>query len=330
MNAPLGVSTALMQEKESSLLTSIILLFVGLLLLYYGAEYLVKGSSQLALSFGIRPLIIGMTVVALATSMPEMMVSLAAVFKKSTDLAAGNIIGSNIANIGLILGATALIAPMAVARGTLVRELPIMLFASATVFVLALDGQLGRFDGFLLLTGLVFFLGYCYLSSRKSLTATDNATGRAGSPPHRGRNLLLILVGIVGLGLGAELMVRSAVFIARQLGVSDLIIGMTVVALGTSLPEFAASTVSALKGEADLSVGNVLGSNIFNLFFVLGFCSLMRPIKIDTSVIGYELPLMMLFSLALWPLIQRRLRLGRTEGGLLLLAYLIFISFYFL
>jgi cation:H+ antiporter len=312
------------------LITASIVLFVGLALLYYGAEFLVKGSSRLALSFGIRPLVIGMTVVAFATSMPEMMVSLAAVFKESSNLAAGNVIGSNIANIGLILGATALIAPMTVARGTLVREIPIMLVASIAVFLMALDGQLGRLDGLMLVSGLFLFLLYCYLSSRKAMAYIEESAAEPEEAVYPGRNLFFVLLGIVGLGSGAELMVRSAVFMARHLGVSDLIIGVTVVALGTSLPELAASTVSACKGEADLSVGNVIGSNIFNLFFVLGFCSLIRPITIESGIVSYELPLMLFFSLALWPLVQRRLRLGRTEGGLLLLGYLAFIIYYLL
>ncbi len=312
------------------MITASILLLAGLALLYCGAESLVKGSSLLALSFGIRPLVIGMTVVAFATSMPEMMVSLAAVLKGSSNLAAGNVIGSNIANIGLILGATALLAPMAVARGTLVREIPIMLIASLAVFLMSLDGQLGRIDGFLLLSGLITFLGYCFFSSRKAQAYLGDVTVETDQVTSQGRNFFLILIGIVGLGCGAELMVRSAVFIARHLGISDLIIGVTVVALGTSLPELAASTVSAWKGEADLSVGNVIGSNIFNIFFVLGLCSLIRPITIEPGVLSYELPLMLFFSLALWPLVKRRLRLGRTEGGLLLLGYLAFITYYLL
>lgn len=312
------------------MILAFLLLCLGLLLLYYGAEFLVKGSSQLALSFGIRPLVIGMTVVALATSMPEMMVSLTAVLKQSSDLAAGNVIGSNIANIGLILGAASLFAPMAVARGTLAREMPIMLFASGMIFLLSLDGQLGRFDGALLIAGLIGFLCYCYRSSRQTRYDEPLEASVQESRQHRWRELLMILAGIVGLGLGAELMVRSAVYIARQLGVSDLVIGMTVVALGTSLPEFAASMVGAWKGEADLSVGNVIGSNIFNIFFVLGCCALVRPIAIEPGVLGYEFPLMMVFSIALWVLVMRRKRLGRTEGGLLLAGYLGFISFYFL
>ena len=303
---------------------------VGLALLYFGAEALVRGSSRLALAIGVRPLVVGMTVVAFATSMPEMMVSLAAVFKDSSNLAAGNVIGSNIANIGLILGATALLAPMAVARGTLTREIPIMLAASLAVFLMALDGQLGRLDGLLLVSGLIIFLGYCYITSRKALAYVNESTAKTESVGPPGRNFLLILIGIVGLGAGAELMVRSAVFMARYLGISDLIIGVTVVALGTSLPELAASAVSAWKGEADLSVGNIIGSNIFNIFFVLGFCSLVRPITIESGILRYELPLMLFFSLALWPLVQRRLRLGRTEGGLLLVGYLVFIIYYLL
>lgn len=312
------------------MITASLLLIAGLALLYYGAEFLVRGSSSLALSFGIRPLVIGMTVVAFATSMPEMMVSLAAVLKGSSDLAAGNVIGSNIANIGLILGATAVLAPMVVARGTLVREIPIMLIASLTVFLMSLDGQLGRLDGFLLLVGLATFLSYCFFSSRKAQAYLGETTTEAAQGQSQGRNFLLILIGIVGLGSGAELMVRSAVFIARHFGISDLIIGVTVVALGTSLPELAASTVSAWKGEADLGVGNVIGSNIFNIFFVLGVCALIRPITIEPGVLSYELPLMLFFSLALWPLVKRRLRLGRTEGGLLLLAYFAFITYYLL
>ncbi len=310
------------------MLTASLILCIGLAFLYYGAEFLVKGSSSLALAVGIRPLVIGMTVVAFATSMPEMMVSLAAVFKNSSDLAAGNVIGSNIANIGLILGATALLAPMAVARGTLVREIPIMLGASVALFLMSLDGQLGRLDGFLLVCGLMVFLSYCFISTRKLMALDKTESLAIERSANRGRDFLLILAGIIGLGLGAEMMVRSAVFMARHLGISDLVIGVTVVALGTSLPELAASTVSAWKGEPDLSVGNVIGSNIFNIFFVLGFCSMVRPITIESGVLSYELPLMLFFSLALWPLVQRRLRLGRTEGGLLLLAYLSFVAYY--
>ncbi|MDT8420686.1 MAG: calcium/sodium antiporter [Desulfuromonadales bacterium] len=313
------------------MLLPVILFFAGLLLLYFGAEYMVSGSSRFALSFGIRPLIIGMTVVALATSMPEMMVSLAAVLKGTSDIAAGNIIGSNIANIGLILGAAAILAPMRVEGNTLRKDIPIMLAASVLMVLFSLDGQLGFVDGLLLLCGLMAFVVYCVISGRRSASARPAEEGVVDEEKrHRRRDLVLILVGIVGLGVGAELMVRSAITIARAVGLSDMVIGVTIVALGTSLPELAASMMGAWRGEMDLSVGNVIGSNIFNLLFVLGFCAMIRPIAIEPATLRFELPVMLLFSFALLPLVGRRMRLGRTEGGLLLLGYLMFVGIYFL
>lgn len=312
------------------MLTAVILFFAGLLLLYFGAEYMVSGSSRFALSLGVRPLVIGMTVVALATSMPEMMVSLTAVLKGTSDIAAGNIIGSNIANIGLILGAAALLAPMKVAKSTLKKDIPIMLVASVLLFLLALDGQLGFIDGLLLVIGLGAFILYCVFgNSRTEVAPLADEAAVAEEKRHRIRDLVLIAIGIVGLGVGAELMVRSAITIARGFGLSEMVIGMTVVALGTSLPELAASMMGAWKGEMDLSVGNVIGSNIFNLLFVLGVCSMIRPIPIDPANLYFELPLMLLFSFALLPLIGRRMMIGRTEGGGLLLCYLAFVGFYF-
>lgn len=312
------------------MLTAVVLFFAGLMLLYFGAEYMVSGSSRFALSFGVRPLIIGMTIVALATSMPEMMVSLTAVLKGTSDIAAGNIIGSNIANIGLILGAAAMLSPMQVEKSTLKKDIPIMLAASLLLCLFALDGQLGFVDGLLLLVGLTVFILYCVFGNQrkaKAQPASDDVVRE--EKRHRNRDIVLILVGIVGLGVGAELMVRSAISIARGFGISDMIIGMTVVALGTSLPELAASMMGAWKGEVDLSVGNVIGSNIFNLLFVLGVCSMIRPIAIEPSILRFELPLMLLFSFSLLPLIGRRMRIGRTEGGLLLAGYFSFVGFYF-
>ena len=312
------------------MLLAVVLFFVGLILLYFGAEYMVSGSSRFALSLGIRPMIIGMTIVALATSMPEMMVSLTAVLKGTSDIAAGNIIGSNIANIGLILGAAALLAPMQVAKDTLKKDIPIMLAASVFLYLFALDGVLSFVDGLLLVSGLVAFLFYCIRGSRKKEEAAPaNEETVAQEKRHRSRDIFMIIGGIIGLGLGAELMVRSAITIARGYGLSDIVIGMTIVALGTSLPELAASMMGAWKGEMDLSVGNVIGSNIFNLLFVLGVCSMIRPISIEPSTLRFELPLMLLFSFFLLPLIGRRMKIGRTEGGLLLIGYLTFVGFYF-
>lgn len=295
---------------------------LGLAILYVGAETMVNSSSRLAASWGIRPLVIGMTVVAFGTSMPEMMVSLLAAFRDSSDIAAGNIVGSNIANIGLILGFTALIAPLLVPRSLLRREVPFMIGASLLLYLLAADGTLGFGNGVLLFCLLLVFLCYCLRTARRGDDGGGSAVMASRS---RLRDSLLVLIGIVGLGGGAEMMVRSAVVMARAFGISELVIGISVVALGTSLPELAASGISALKGHAELSIGNVLGSNIFNILFVLGVCPMIRPLTIDPSLLRLQLPVMLLFSVGLVPLLGHRYKICRWKGLLLLGGYLAFI-----
>jgi len=306
------------------------LVLAGLLLLYYGAEYLVTGSSRLALSFGVRPLVVGLTVVAFATSMPELMVSLFATTRGASSMAAGNIIGSNIANIGLILGVAALITPVVVARSTLVREMPIMIVASIVVYLVALDGEIAFMNGLGLFLSLLGFLVYCIVTARLPLIPENGEVDKAihTTETRRGRNIALVLVGMAGLGLGAELMVRGAVMIATLLGVSELVIGLSIVALGTSLPELAASVMSAWKGEMDISVGNVIGSNIFNVLFVLGICPMISPITIEPRVLSMDFPIMLAFCallIVLLTMIKPRLQLDRKRGVLLLGAYLLFV-----
>jgi len=305
---------------------TILLFFAGLTLLYYGADFLVDGSSRLALSFGVRPLIIGMTIVSFATSMPEMMVSLLAVGQGSSDIAVGNIVGSNIANIGLILGSSALLMPLTVPRGLLGRELPIMIASTVALYVMCIDGALTQGDGIVLLIALVLFIGYCLRFARQAGLNPD-LPGEVvkEESSHRGRDVLYIVGGIIGLGVGANWMVSSAVTIARAIGLSELFIGMTIVALGTSLPELAASLMSAAKGEMDISIGNVIGSNIFNILFVLGVCPLFQPIAVEPSILRLELPVVLVFSIALIPLCWHRHLIGRWKGGLLVLGYAGFI-----
>jgi len=306
---------------------SIVVFFVGLVLLYYGADFLVDGSSRLALSFGVRPLIIGMTIVSFATSMPELMVSLLAIGQGSSAIAVGNIVGSNIANIGLILGVSALVLPLKVPRGLLWRELPFMVGATVALYVMCLDGHLGLLDASVLLLFLFFFIFYCIRYARHK--GTDPAAPEevvATEQGHRGRDVLYIIGGIIGLGLGANWMVTSAVTIARAFGLSELFIGMTIVALGTSLPELAASLMSAVKGEMDISIGNVIGSNIFNILFVLGLCPLFQPIAVESSVLQFELPIVLLFSFALIPLCWHRFEVTRSKGAMLLTGYVAFIT----
>lgn len=303
-----------------------IVFLIGLLLLYYGAESMVTGSSRLALSFGVRPLVIGMTIVALATSMPEMMVTVMSLVRGSSDLAAGNIIGSNIANIALILGAASLVSPLRVARRTLSREIPMMIGASVLLFLFSLDGHLAFVDGLLLFSGLVLFLIYCLRSAREEGLERPLAEEVVKEEQtRRTKDLVFIVLGFFGLGVGAEMMVRSAVEIARFFGVTELIIGMSVMALGTSLPELAASMVSIWRGEIELSVGNVIGSNIFNIMFVFGICPIFQEITIEPETLRYQMPVMLLMSFILVPLIRRRMRLGKPEGALLLSSYVVFI-----
>ncbi|MFA5701407.1 MAG: calcium/sodium antiporter [Desulfuromonas sp.] len=308
------------------MLVAVIMFGAGLLLLYFGAEYLVNGSSSLALSFGIRPLIIGMTVVAFATSMPELLVSLLALGKDSSDIAVGNIIGSNIANIALILGVSALLTPLTVQRSLLRRELPFMLLATAVLWVLCLDQVISRIDAAVLLTLLVFFIYYCLKTARlagSNLPLPQETVARQKGS--RRRDWIYIIVGIVGLGLGADWLVGSAVFMARSFGMSELFIGTTIVALGTSLPELAASITSVAKGEMDIGIGNVVGSNIFNILFVLGVTPLFSPIAVEPSLLRFEIPVLMFFSVSMLPLCRHGYQLGRVKGGFLLGGYLLFI-----
>lgn len=300
------------------------LLFVaGLLLLYYGAEYLVTGSSRLALSFGVRPLVVGMTVVAFATSMPELLVSLFASIRGSSDIAVGNIIGSNIANIGLILGAAAMLRPLEVGQSTLKRELPAMLFGSVLFYLLCIDHVVGRIDGVVQFGLLGGFIWYCIRTARDGNELKCNEVVAAYTT--RNRDLVFIVLGIIGLGVGAELMVRAAVSIARGFGVSELVIGVTIVAIGTSLPELAASMVSAWKGEMELSIGNVIGSNIFNLQFVLGITPIIKPLPVDPKVLLFELPVMLIFSFGLFAMLLFGRRLSRSHGIALLGGYSVLI-----
>jgi cation:H+ antiporter len=262
--------------------------------------------------------------------MPELMVSLFAATRGASSMAAGNIIGSNIANIGLILGVAALITPIVVARSTLVREVPIMVVASIGVYLVALDGEIAFMNGLGLFLCLLVFLVYCLATARNPSIPTEGEVDCAISDAsdRRGRNIVLVLVGMGGLGFGAELMVRGAVMIATLLGVSELIIGLSIVALGTSLPELAASVMSAWKGEMDISVGNVIGSNIFNVLFVLGICPMIQTITIEQRVINLDFPIMLAFCallIGLLTMMPPRLQLDRKRGVLLLGAYLFFV-----
>jgi cation:H+ antiporter len=313
---------------------------MGVLGVYFGAEWLVKGSSNLSRELGIRPLIIGLTVVAFGTSSPELAVSLTAAIKESDQIAIGNIIGSNIANIGLVLGVSALVFPLNVEKIIVKNELPLMIAISVVFYLMAMDKKIGFVDGSFLLTGIILFTGYQIYRTINSNTRSHNLTSRAnitglankqGSVKRKNLllNILFIVVGLVGLLIGAYLLVKAAIFIAGRCGISEMAIGLTVVAFGTSIPEMATSVVSAFRKEAELCVGNVIGSNIFNILMVIGSASLIRPLNVMQETLFFELPAMLLFSVALIPMMRGISAVNRIEGFILVLGYCVFVFLLF-
>ena len=311
----------------------IILFFIGLVLLYYGAEWLVQGSSTIARHFGIRPIIIGLTVVAFGTSAPEACVSIIAVIQQSKSIALGNIIGSNIANIGLILGLSAMVAPLKIERPILKKELPIMIGSAIVLYLMCLNGRLGFGEGVVLLAGLGAFLGLCFVTAREEYFLVANGNGSAMEKERDGavivKNTGMTVIGLAGLVGGSYCLVTSSVFVARTFGVSELVIGMSLVAIGTSLPELATSIVASYRKESEICVGNVVGSNIFNLLFVLGIVAVMTPIEIDKEILTIHFPIMLLFSVALFPLMRTGFVLSRKEGAVMFGAFVLFLVFLF-
>ena len=317
----------------------VLLCLIGFVLLYYGAEWLVKGSSSLARALGVSPIIIGLTVVAFGTSAPELVVSLVSSIKAKSMIAVGNVVGSNICNIALILGLASVFQPLTCHRSVIVRDMPIMLGVSVLLFVLSLDSELSRLDGAILFAGILAYTGFNYRLARREAGSGPDP-GAAGVIPgvedigfieSRSRQILLVLVGIAGVVGGAELVVDSAVVIMTALGVSEKFIGLTIVAFGTSLPELATSVVAAMRKEMDISIGNLVGSNVFNILSVLGLASLLRPIPIPGGFFESGLwidYLVMLFTSALpWLLMLRTPTLGRRSGAALLACYVGYLAY---
>lgn len=315
------------------MLLQAVLFVVGLVALYYGAEWLVRGASRLATAAGVGPLVVGLTVVAFGTSAPELVVSTVAAVRGQGDIALGNVVGSNILNLALIVGATAVVTPLAVQMRLIFREAPIMIGASLMVPALAWDGTISRLDGVVLLVCFVGYLLFVIRSARDEPETVNrqfeeyDARGGAERPRvSTPLNVGLVAVGIAVLVLGAQLMVGAAVFFARAAGVSELVVGLTVVSIGTSLPELATSVVAAVRKEADIALGNAVGSNIFNLLPILGVASTVAPLRADRALFAFEIPVMVAVAVAFPVLAAMRRRLGRAEGALLLAGYVAFVA----
>ncbi len=313
------------------MLLYVLALIAGLAALYYGAEWLVNGSVDIALRYGIRRAVIGITIVALGTSMPEFVITLIAVVENAHDLGVGNIVGSNISNIGFILGLAALLAPIRLTPTLLRREYLLMMIVLIGFYWLILDGQLGRVDGIVLVLALVGFLYFLFKRRRPASEVARPAEG-SGSPsntPNRStehrntmlRNLSLTLGGMVALAAGAQAVVYGGTGIAEALGVDALIIGLSVVAIGSSLPELAASLVSIARDEMDVSVGNIVGSNLLNIAFVMGIVAIIQPTPVSDAVVHLHAPIMLGICAILPLLAIRGGYVKRWGGAFLLLAY---------
>ena len=305
----------------------------GLVVLIAGAELLVRGASRLASAFGVSSLVIGLTVVAFGTGSPELAVAVRSAWAGQADLAIGNVIGSNIFNVLFILGLSALIVPLVV-HDQLVRvDVPVMIGASAVLYMMAIDGALDRTDGVALFVGIIAYTVILIRNSRRENGDDDEASGEeaAEKPPTR---LVLTSVGLVVVGLallvlGSRWLVDGAVVIARQLGVSELIIGLTIIAAGTSLPEVATSVVAGVRGQRDIAVGNVVGSNIYNILMVLGLAALVAPngLPVAQPAINFDLPVMLAIAVAVFPIFFAGNVVNRWQGGLFLVYWIAYTTY---
>lgn len=309
-------------------------IIAGLVLLAFGGEMLVRGASRLAAAARISPLVIGLTVVAFGTSAPELAVTLQSAFVGQADLAIGNVVGSNIFNILFILGLSSLLVPLVVSVQLIRWDVPLMILASLLMLLVALDGSIGRYDGLLLFGCLVIYVVWSIIESRREglnlkpgQEVDDVEEAKAGRRVMG--QIVWIVVGLVLLGLGSRWLISGSVVIARLLGVSELVIGLTILATGTSLPEVAASLIASLRGERDIAVGNAVGSNLFNILCVLGLTALVAPdgIAVAPAALWFDIPIMIAVAVATLPIVFTGHVISRWEGALFFAYYLAYVGY---
>jgi len=305
----------------------LLMFVVGLVILAAGADALLRGAVRVARVLGIRPFFVGFAVIGFGTSAPELVVCLSAAFNGSSEIALGNVVGSNIANVGLVLGVVAVIAPLAAQMRLLNVGVPLGIGTSLLLWALCWDGRIDRADGVLLLAGFIGLAAYMYRRARAEPPEVKEELGRAVAEKLRvWVAVVLVVLGLCGLVGGAHLMVTAAVGLARTLGVNEWLIGLTVVAVGTSLPELAAAIAGALRGEADIVLGNIAGSNLFNILLILGITAVVRPMDVPMTARAVELPVMSGFAVLLLLVAMKGLRVRRWEGALLIAAYAGFVA----
>jgi len=313
------------------MLSSLLICGAGLVLLYYGAEGLVRGGSNLGLQLGLSPLVVGLTIVAFGTSAPELAVSLNAVLADRPDVAIGNVVGSNIANIGLILGLSALVSPILINVRLIRIDIPIMIGTSLLFCLLMWNGLLSRFDGGLLLTGIIVFTVFSIIAARRAGAQTQEDYGEElEREVHTGQrkwwlDTAMVVGGLALLILGGRFLVDGAIEIARFAGLSEAVIGLTIVAVGTSLPEMATSILAAARKLGDIAAGNIIGSNIFNILGILGASALVAPLPLG-NITWIDISVMLAFALLVLPLAYTGFTLKRWEGGLFLTGYAAYIT----
>ncbi len=314
------------------LLNAVALLVVGLVFLVWSADRLVYGSAALARNFGISPLVIGMTILAMGSSAPEMMVSATAALEGKTDTAVGNVLGSNIANIALILGITALIKPLSISSAVIRRELPLMIAVTVISGIILWDNYLGFTEGLLLLGLFAIFILAMLRISRKEKQNGDVLIDEQEAEVPEGvsnyKAAFWVVVGLIVLPLSADMLVNNSVIIAQYFGMSDLVIGLTIIAVGTSLPELAASVAGVMKGEDDMAVGNIIGSNVFNILAVMGLPGILNPSMLSELAMGRDFWVMLGVSLLLVVMaLGKSRRINRFEGGFLCIVFIAYQTY---
>jgi len=321
------------------MILDLVFFVIGLLMLYYCAGWLVKGSSSLARSMGLTPLVIGLTVVAFGTSTPELVVSVVSSIKGKSMIAVGNVVGSNICNIALVLGLSALVHPIKGNRSVIQRDIPIMLGVSLYLLVISMNSRIGRLEGASLFAGIIIYTYFNYYIARKESrrkihyesVAFTHAVKDIEYITSRSRQIVWITAGIIGVIVGAEILIDAAVGIMKVFGVSEKFIGLTIVALGTSLPELATSVVAAFRKEMDISIGNLVGSNVFNILCVLGAAALVKPIPLPGGFVQSGLLIdylfMMFVSLLPWLMMRKTRIVTRKDGMILLSCYVGYVLY---